>query len=352
MRRGVRTTLLVAAAAAISVAISLAGLKTIAEENRPVGAFDITVLATPFTDFEPQSPGKRGFGPLVFKTGAYLQSSDPNFGGFSGMQFLDQGERLLAVSDAGFWLDVTLERDTVGALTGLSAARMAPIYSGLGPRLRTPKYYVDAESLVRDGDDLYVSFEEINVVSRYRLDLSTLVMEPDMLALPDSVDQVGDNKGLEALALVPPGQPLAGHLLAIAERGRSRKEPTNGWILAPKKGASDKSGSFRIKQSDGFDVTEAAILGNGDLLLLERRFTVATGVAMRLRRIKAGEIKDGALLDGPVLFEAGLSHRIDNMEAMALYRNDQGEMVLALLADDNYSLLQRTVYLEFVLPNE
>lgn len=349
MRRGIRGALFVAAFAAIAAV----NFRTIAEESRPVGAFAISVSATPFTDFEPQSPEKRDFGPFLFKTGAYLQSTDPNFGGLSGMQFLDQGKRLLAVSDAGFWLDITIGRDRDGMITGLTAARMAPIYSGLGPRLKTPKYYVDAESLVRDGDDLYAAFEEINVIARYRLDLATLVMEPEMLPLPESVSQVGDNKGIEALALVPPGQPLAGSLLAIAERGASRAEPTPGWILSPKGGAGKtvETGTFKVKQSDGFDVTEAVILGNGDLLLLERRFTVATGVAIRLRRIKASDITNGALLDGPVLFQAGLAHRIDNMEAMALYQNDQGETVVALLADDNYSLLQRTVYLEFVLPN-
>ena len=44
-------------------------------------------------------------------------------------------------------------------------------------------------------------------------------------------------------------------------------------------------GSFTVKRSDEFDVSDCALTPRGDLLVLERRFSWARGVAMRIRRV-------------------------------------------------------------------
>ena len=49
-------------------------------------------------------------------------------------------------------------------------------------------------------------------------------------------------------------------------------------------------GVFTVKRSGDFDITDGAFLPDGDLLLLERSFTMAEGVKMRLRRIYGEEI--------------------------------------------------------------
>lgn len=312
-------------------------------------ATDIDVVVNGFSDFEAQMPTKRDFGSLRFKGGAILSAEPRAFGGFSGMKILDQGRRLLAVSDTGIWFVGDIVRDKAGAIERLENTRIAPLYSGKGPRTGAPKYFIDAEAIVLNGDDVYVAFEAINVISKYKLDLVGLAMEPRLLPLPKSIDRASVNKGMEALAQVPDGSPLAGHLITITERGDSRKGPTFGWILNPE-GPQDRTGMFMLKRDSIFDVTEAGFLKGGDLIVLERRFTIANGIAMRLRRIKGDEIKAGAVLDGEVIMEAGLVHRIDNMEAMSIYENDKGETVIALLSDDNHSLIQRTIFLEFILP--
>jgi hypothetical protein len=69
---------------------------------------------------------------------------------------------------------------------------------------------------------------------------------------------------------------------------------------------------------------------------------------MRIRRIPGASLKPGALLDGPVLIEADLGQEIDNMEGLAVHQ-EAGRTVLTLISDDNFSFLQRTVLLEFVL---
>jgi len=221
-------------------------------------------------------------------------------------------------------------------------------HSGAGPRGAVDKYYRDAEGLARIGNQLYVSFEGAHTISEYAYTKTGLLLDPRVLKLPGDLKNISQNKGMEALVYAPNSSPLEGHLVTILERGGKREHPTFGWIIKPD-GTSDKTGKFTLLRDNLFDVTGAEFLENGDLLVLERRFTLATGVGMRLRLIKADELKKGATIQGKIVFEAGLSHRIDNMEAVSLYKNELGEMILGFISDDNHSVLQRTILLEFIL---
>ena len=66
------------------------------------------------------------------------------------------------------------------------------------------------------------------------------------------------------------------------------------------------------------------------------------------RRIAGETIRPGAVLDGEVLIEVGLPHQIDNMEGIAVSPHPRGHRI-TLVSDDNRSLLQRTLLLEFLL---
>ncbi len=65
--------------------------------------------------------------------------------------------------------------------------------------------------------------------------------------------------------------------------------------------------------------------------------------------LRSATIKPGALVDGPILFEADLGYEIDNMEGLSVHRSAAGETVLTLVSDDNFSVIQRTLLLQFVL---
>src|SRR5262249_50386506 len=82
-------------------------------------------------------------------------------------------------------------------------------------------------------------------------------------------------------------------------------------------------GNFAVRRSSNFDITDAALLPGGDVLLLERRFSWSSGLAVRMRRVALGEIKPGAVVDGPILFDADLGYEIDNMEGLSLHRSRQ-----------------------------
>lgn len=76
---------------------------------------------------------------------------------------------------------------------------------------------------------------------------------------------------------------------------------------------------------------------------------LSVGIGMRIRRIKADTIKPGAVVDGEILIEAGMSNDIDNMEGMDIIKAADGTLHLILVSDDNHSFLQRNVMLEFKL---
>ena len=90
----------------------------------------------------------------------------------------------------------------------------------------------------------------------------------------------------------------------------------------------------------------------GDLLLLERRYSPARGIAMRIRRIPLADIKADAVADGRSMIQADLGYQIDNMEGLGVHRNAQGETILTLISDDNFSPIQRNLLLQFALVGE
>jgi hypothetical protein len=47
--------------------------------------------------------------------------------------------------------------------------------------------------------------------------------------------------------------------------------------------------------------------------------------------------------------EADLGDEIDNMEGLSVHRTPEGEIVLTLISDDNFSPVERTLLLQFTL---
>ena len=111
-------------------------------------------------------------------------------------------------------------------------------------------------------------------------------------------------------------------------------------------------GAFSLKRTDDFDVSDCAATPDGNLLVLERRFSWTRGLAVRIRSVPLAAIKSGALVDGRELMFADMGSQIDNMEGLSVHRDSSGALVLTLISDDNFSVLQRTLLLQFTLVRE
>ena len=303
----------------------------------------IEVNARPIPAFDPRDPQRLRFGALEYRSGLVLTSRFPGFGGLSAWRWLDaKGERFIAVSDHGSWFSGRILYRG-GAMTGLDDVEAAPL---LGPDGRpiTARGWFDSEAIALDGNLAYVALERVNQVLRYDFSKGFTRARGEVVPLPPAARKLPYNKGLEALVMVPKGLPLAGTLIAISERGLDTAGNLSAFLIG-----GSTPGAFAIKRGSRYDVTDAALLPGGNMLLLERRFGWDTGLAVRIRRIALGEIKPGALADGAVLFEADLGYEIDNMEGLSVHRAAGGEIVLTLVSDDNFSVIQRTLLLQFTL---
>lgn len=312
----------------------------------------ITVETRPIVDFSPKEPGQRRFGRLDFLGGLVLTSPDADFGSLSALRTRDHGRELLAIGDEGKWLHARLDTAEDGRPIAVGEARLAHLRGADGQPLHG-KRDVDAESLeIRERDgvlEALVGFERRHRVLVYRSDAGWegFLDAPGKLhpGLPKDLATLGNNESLEAIAVAPPASPLDGALVLMGEEPRRGETDHPGWIVG-----GPRPGTFHVRHRDDFALTDAAFLPSGDLLLLERRFRLTRGIAMRIRRIASADLAPGRTVDGETLLEADGGFVIDNMEGLAVDRAADGSILLTLVSDDNQSFLQNTILLRFRLP--
>lgn len=303
---------------------------------------EVTVTARPITAFKIGSSQSR-FGKLEFVGGLILSSSEPLFGAMSSIRFMEDGKTFLAVLDTGHWMSGIIERDSSGKLANIAHVRIDPMLDESGQEAKR-KVDMDAEGLALRNGQAFVSYEQRPRIDIYPIDGRATARPVGRLPhlIPDS--EFRRNAGMETLALSPADGPLKGAMVTVAEASLD----INGHLLAAVL-EEPRKGLFAVVKDSSYSVTDGVFLADGDLLLLERRFNLAEGVGMRIRRIKGDTIKPGAVVDGQILIEADLSNQIDNMEGMDVIEGPDGARHLILVSDDNHSFLQRNVMLEFRL---
>ena len=165
-----------------------------------------------------------------------------------------------------------------------------------------------------------------------------------MVPLPPAASKLPCNKGLETLVMVPKGFALAGTLIAISERGLDAGGNIIGFLVGGR-----TPGQFSVRRSENFDISDAVLLPSGDLLILERNSPGSAASASASAASRSHRVMPGAVLDGPVIFYADLGNEVDNMEGIDAHVTAEGDTVLTMVSDDNFSMLQRTLLLQFTL---
>jgi len=339
---------IIAVAALLVFAAAAVATFAVAQNLRfPPAPEKITVRAVPIPSFDNRDPTRVRFGALEFRGGLALTSSSSAFGGISGLLMPDH-EHLIAITDRGSWLKARLVYDN-GRLSGLADAEMAPLLGANGVPLAAQKAR-DSEALARIGEDIFVGIERVERIVRFAYGKSGFAARGEDVPVPSDFKTFDKNASLECLAAPPSGQRHAGKLVIVTERSLDATGNHRAFVLDH----SAKNGDagvlrFSLTRSDDFDVTDCTVLPPGELLILERRFSLSRGVAMRIRRMPLAAIEDGALLDGPILVEADLGYQIDNMEGVAVTKNTDGETIVTIVSDDNFSPIQRNLILQFAL---
>jgi len=325
---------LVASAVAVLMAFTVLPLRaddeTVQIRSRLIPNFKVGSDQTRFGDFE-------------FIGGLELSSSSAALGAMSAIRVSEDRSHFLGVMDTGSWYAGRFVRGPNGALTGIEDFSVSPILDAEGAS-SDQKWRVDAEGLAVRGDEVLVSFERQSRVDVYPAKAPGSSRPVGSLPVQIPLNELRNNRGLEAIMVAPAASPLAGEVVVVSEKSLNASGDIFAAVLTgPSKGV------FFVKRHSPYDVTDGDFLPNGDLLLLERRFSIAEGIGMRIRRIDGSRLVPGNLVDGPVVLEADFGDQIDNMEGLDVSTDGAGQIFVTLVSDDNYSILQRNLMLEFRL---
>lgn len=316
---------LVSAAALTAFATyqNLAGNKPLSPLTGPT---KVDVKARPIP-LNSENPTMKNVGQLRYLAGWSLTADNENFGGFSGL-VVDE-TNLTAISDRGDWLSAVVDWSQKAPLI---TANMRPFDSQAQDQ---SKRGLDAESLIRLDDGYLVSFESyhrlLTVTAGGKVALARQSMNLDFSG-------VAANGGVEAIAPVTDG------VLLLVERGLDTQGRLRGWVVR-----EDRADDIYFKPPLNFFPTDAATLKNGDVLVLLRRFSLLSGVAAKLVRIRAGDIQPGATLVGEELTHLEPPLAVDNMEGLDVIEREGQPTRIVMISDDNFRASQRTLLLVFSL---
>lgn len=259
-----------------------------------------------------------------------LRSGREWFGGISGLSY--DGHTVIAINDVGHWLRFRMEVDVDGRPVGFGDLKIASLGG-----LDGSKEDGDAEEIRVTRDGWVVSFERRHRLLRYRQGLSG---PPEPLATPPNYDQQPENGGVETMTQLPDGR-----LLLLSEEGNSGDGQGLGWIGRP--GAWQ---ALSYRRTGQFHPSSATVLPNGDVLVLERSFSLLGGFSVRLVQVAAADLRPGMVIEGRELFTLAPPYLVDNYEGIAVWPRQDGRLVAYLVADDNFSPLQATLLMAILLP--
>lgn len=306
--------------------------------NAPPPAIEPLAVESVAVPFDARDAARQGEGRLRYAGGVALRSATSWFGGLSGLRCPN---RCYAVGDAGTLLSFDrVERDD--RLVGIENVRGGMLLDRDGAA--GTKATRDAESLVLSpgGAEALVGFERTN--SLWVVPLG----QPEWRAkqvytLPEMKDWPL-NGGAETLVMLPGGVPLV--IAEQAPDGGDQPAIAIGAVQRPD--GTRANLAFRYRPPANFSPTDAVLLDDERLIILNRAFSPLTGVAMALVEVPLAEMREGATVQGREIARLRPPVSIDNMEGIDIRR--EGERVfIYLVSDDNFNAAQRTLLLKFEL---
>lgn len=269
-------------------------------------------------------------------TGAWELTAEHGwFGGFSALAANGEGG-LLAGSDRGFLLDLDISGEAPRALPGSFR------FVGISDQGR--EEVIDLESLARDPatGTLWAGFEYDNLIIRFARDGTRRITAPPDMA------QWSMNSGPETMERLADGRFL------VIEEGTGSVDANahQALLYADDPVAGAKPLAFHFVSPDSYDPVDAAQLPDGRVLILLRRVEYAlparfdTAIAIAdPRTIRAGRDWRAQVIQR---LEAGVF--ADNFEGMAYVPSaaDPARGAVWVIADDNFSLFQRSILVRFM----
>jgi hypothetical protein len=277
-----------------------------------------------------------GIGEAIEVAGAWhLRSPNFHFFGFSALLVMGDGT-LLALSDHRRQM----------RFTAPNAARPSAKFDFF-THDPTRHRWVDLEAVTRDPVSGFIwgAYEDTNHIERYHAGLST------GRARPRAMRDWPGNRGAEAMTRLADGR------FVVLSEG------SPGWFAAdlpgvvfagdPIEGAEARS--FRFSPPRDFVPVDMATLPDGRVLILLRavRWGLPPSFEGMLVVADPGEIRPGERWAWRKVAQLTEPLPMDNYEALAVERGEDGKLVLWLMSDDNDATFQRTLLIKLLWrPNE
>lgn len=273
-------------------------------------------------------PAQRTSGRLTWLSGARLTSDDPAFGGFSALSV--QGGRFTLLNDGGNYV-------TFGIGSGWRSQGVRFGALPDGPATGWEKRDRDSESLaIGPGGQLWVGFERANQIWRYAPGFA----RAEGRAAPLATRNWRSNGGAESLARLRDGR-----FVALAETSRWQGQPGRAGIVfaGDPVAAPERGFRFTYLPAPGFDPDDVAVLPDGDLLVLERRWLLPLRFRLRIVRVRASDLRPGAQVAETEVGRIIPPWPTENYEGITITR--EGTATIVWLVSDNDQMSSRESYL-------
>ena len=334
------------AVAVVSAAI-MAGVYA-AQPAPPAMAPVAVPVSTTALPLDRDDPGATRIGDLMFRGAVQIRSSNPEFGGISGLR---PGKApttpgvvpFLAVTDTGKWLAFDAV-EVGGRLTGVRNAVFVPIAEPDGNPAPN-KSAGDAEALDWNPatGEASVVYEQNHRIAHFtgidpaRLD--SLATPPTRIEGLTAMAGWPLNGGGEAMAILP-----GGARIIIGER--KRRPDGSHLALLTLNGVTREIGIAAIGD---YAPTDAVAIDATRILVVHRRFDL-NGQAAALSVVDLAPALAAEAPETPlqarVLARWQPPVTLDNMEGLAVRREGE-RLFVYLISDDNLNSLQRTIMMKF-----
>ena len=117
--------------------------------------------------------------------------------------------------------------------------------------------------------------------------------------------------------------------------------------------AGSQTTPFGYRAPEGYRPTDATLLPDGRLLILNRRIGLPQGFSAKLALLDPAKIESDKAITPQVIATLASPLLVDNMEGLAV-TEENGRIIVWMISDDNFTALQRTILMQFALdlPNK
>jgi hypothetical protein len=297
----------------------------------PVLSETVMIASIPVA-LQTDAPDRTRAGQLTLLGGWELDAPrSRQFGGWSALRV--EGDRFTVIGDYGSVLRFRQTR-----FGRAIDARIDPLPTGCGRQ--DDKRERDSESLAAAPDGWWIGYEFDNRLCKVTPDFARAIS----LRRPREMAAWRDKYGAEALLRLADGRYLAFAERGLTDVGSRPLLVFSGDPADPRTTVAQRT----YVPPPGFSPTDAAQLPDGRILVLNRRFGIATLFTSALVVVDPQALEREAPVTGTVVARLAPPTLHDNFEGLAVTVED-GRPIVWLISDDNFMSWQKTYLLKFAL---